>query len=81
MADKQTAKLSPNAEKVYKEMMSRGYVGEAKMATADVIAHPSLRMAKNNVMNALQELVQMNLVKRKAREKSAGYYVVAIKVS
>ena len=69
-------KLSPNAEKVYKYMKDHGFVGEEKMKTAEVIVHPSLKMAKNNVLNALQELMTKGIVKRKAREKSAGYYIV-----
>jgi len=69
-------KLSPNAEKVYKYMKDHGFVGEDKMKTAEVIVHPSLKMAKNNVLNALQELMNKGIVKRKAREKSAGYYII-----
>ncbi|MFW3147217.1 MAG: transcriptional regulator [Thermoplasmatota archaeon] len=69
-------KMSPNAEKVYRYMKDHGYVGEEKGQSADVIAHPHLKMAKNNVMNALQELVGKNIVKRKAREKSASYFII-----
>ena len=69
-------KLSPNAERVYRYMKDHNIVGEAKMATAEVITHPNLRIPKNQVMNALQELITKGAAKRKAREKSAGYYLV-----
>ncbi|MBN1390661.1 MAG: hypothetical protein JXA22_08480 [Candidatus Thermoplasmatota archaeon] len=69
-------RMSPNAEKVYRHMKDHGFVGEEKGQSADVIAHPHLKMAKNNVMNALQELVGKNVVKRKAREKASCYYLI-----
>ncbi len=70
------ATMSPNAEKVYRYMKEKGFIGEDKMKTAEVIAHPSLKLAKNNIMTALQELMNKGIVKRKAREKSAGYYII-----
>lgn len=38
-------------------MKDHGFFGENRGQSADVIANPHLKMARNNVMNALQELV------------------------
>lgn len=67
--------LSPNAEKVYNAMKQAGIVGEDKMGNADRITNIS-KLPKNFVLNALQELEKRGLVKRKAREKAAGYFLI-----
>jgi len=67
--------VSSNAEKVYMAMKNGGVIGEEKMATAERITAIS-KLPKNMVLNALQELQSKNHVKRKAREKAAGYYLV-----
>jgi DNA-binding IscR family transcriptional regulator len=67
--------VSPNAEKVYEAMKELGLVGEAKMATAERITQ-AVKLPKNMVLNALQELQNKGYVKRKVREKAAGYYLV-----
>ena len=71
-----TSGLSPNAEKLYRAMKDHGVIGEAKMVTAETLTYPALRMAKNQVTNALQEMMNKGIVKRKAREKSSGYYLI-----
>lgn len=66
--------LSSNGEKVYNAMKSSGMIGEDKMATAERITN-IVKLPKNMVMNALQELQQKGLAKRKVREKAAGYFL------
>ncbi|MGD0056526.1 MAG: helix-turn-helix domain-containing protein [Methanomassiliicoccales archaeon] len=66
--------LSTNAEKVFKAMVTAGLVGEEKMMDAQRITNMS-RLPKAQTMNALQELEKKGYVKRKAREKSAGYFL------
>lgn len=72
MADEE---LSGNLMKVYKAMKEQGYLTEEKMGTAERITQQS-RLPKNMVMNVLQELQNKGFVRRKVREKAAGYYVV-----
>ncbi|MGC8580957.1 MAG: helix-turn-helix domain-containing protein [Thermoplasmata archaeon] len=67
--------ISSNAEKIYKIMKEAGMTGEEKMATAERITTLS-KLPKTMVMNSLQELQTKGFVKRKVREKAAGYYVV-----
>lgn len=67
--------LSNWAEKVYNAMKSAGLDSEEKMANADRIVGIS-KAPKNFVLRALDELQSKGLVKRKAREKSAGYYLI-----
>lgn len=66
--------LSANGEKVYNAMKSAGMIGEDKMGTAERITN-MVKLPKNMVMNALQELQQKGVCKRKAREKAAGYFL------
>ncbi len=63
------------AEKVYNAMKSAGLDSEEKMANADRIVGLA-KAPKNFVLRALDELQSKSLVKRKAREKSAGYYLI-----
>lgn len=67
--------ISTNAEKVYEAMKKIGAISEDKIKTADDIMKAS-RLGKGLVSSALQELAGKGLVKRIARQKSAGYYVV-----
>jgi DNA-binding IscR family transcriptional regulator len=67
--------LSMYAEKVYNAMKSAGLDSEEKMANADRIVGMA-KAPKNFVLRALDELQQKGLVKRKAREKAAGYFLV-----
>jgi predicted transcriptional regulator len=67
--------LSMYAEKVYNAMKGAGLDSEEKMASADRIVGLA-KAPKNFVLRALDELQSKGLVKRKAREKAAGYYVI-----
>lgn len=67
--------LSPNAEKVYNAMKAAGLDGEEHMATAERITGLA-RLPKNFVLKGLDELQHRGLVRRRAREKAAGYYLV-----
>lgn len=67
--------VSDRAEKVYLAMKNAGITSEDKMRDADQITHLA-RLPKNFVLTALQELMSKSYVKRRAREKSAGYYLL-----
>ena len=67
--------ISDRANKVYDAMKSAGLTSEDKMRDADQITNMS-KLPKNMTLNALQELMAKGYVKRKAREKAAGYYVI-----
>ncbi len=69
------AELSDRANKVYDAMKSASVLSEDKMRTADQITQMS-RLPKNFVVQSLQELMSKGYVKRKVREKSAGYYII-----
>ncbi len=72
MADEE---LGGNALKVYKSMKDLGLSTEDKMGTAERITMAS-KLPKNMVMNVLQDLQNKGYVRRKVREKAAGYYIV-----
>ena len=63
------------AEKVYNAMKTAGLDSEEKMANADRIVGLA-KAPKNFVLRALDELQAKGLVKRRAREKAAGYYLL-----
>ena len=67
--------VSPNAVKVYRAMTELGFLSDEKMGTAERITQAS-RLPKNMVLNALQELQNKGLARRKVREKAAGYYLI-----
>ena len=66
--------VSANAARVYKVMKERGTISEEKMGTAERITQ-TVRLPKNMVLNALQELQNKGYARRKVREKAAGYYL------
>jgi DNA-binding IclR family transcriptional regulator len=66
--------LSANAVRVYKAMKEMGHVAEEKMGTAERITQ-AVRLPKNMVLNALQEMQAKGFARRKVREKAAGYYL------
>jgi predicted transcriptional regulator len=66
--------LSANAVRVYKAMKEMGQIVEEKMGTAERITQ-SVKLPKNMVLNALQELQAKGFARRKVREKAAGYYL------
>lgn len=67
--------VSDRSNKVYDTMKAAGITSEDKMRDADAITKMS-KLPKNMVLQALQELQAKGYVKRRAREKAAGYYVV-----
>ncbi|MEL9999304.1 MAG: helix-turn-helix domain-containing protein [Thermoplasmata archaeon] len=67
--------LTPNAKKVYEAMKKLGASSEDKLKTADDIMKAA-GIGKGIVNNALQELINKGYVKRIARQKSAGYYII-----
>lgn len=67
--------LTTYAQKVYESLKKIGSTSEDKLKTADDIMKAS-RLGKGIVTGALQELQQKGYVKRIARQKSAGYFVV-----
>ena len=67
--------VSDRANKVYEAMKSAGLNADDKMRDADQITNMS-KLPKNMTLNALQELMAKGYVKRKAREKAAGYYII-----
>ncbi|MBN1678036.1 MAG: hypothetical protein JW880_05805 [Candidatus Thermoplasmatota archaeon] len=67
--------LSMYAEKVYNAMKQAGIDSEEKMVNADRIVGLA-KAPKNFVLRALDELQSKGHVKRKAREKAAGYYLI-----
>ena len=66
--------VSPNAAKVYKAMKDLALLSEEKLGTSERITMSS-RLPKTMVMNALQELQTKGFARRKARDKTAGYYL------
>jgi DNA-binding IscR family transcriptional regulator len=67
--------VSANAVKVYKVMNDLGYASEEKMGNAERITQ-TVKLPKNMVLNALQELQTKSYARRKVREKAAGYYLI-----
>ncbi len=70
--------MTPIESEVVNAMREIGATTEEKKKTADDIAKKSNR-PKSMVNNALVALSQKGVIKRVAREKSAGYYVIASK--
>ncbi len=67
--------LSPMAKKVYEAMKKVGASSEDKLKTADDIMKAS-GVGKGIVTNSLQELQNKGFIKRVARQKSAGYFII-----
>jgi len=67
--------LTDNAKKIYDAMKKLGATSEEKLKTADDIMKAAA-LGKSIVNAALQELQKKGYVKRVARQKSAGYFVV-----
>ncbi len=67
--------VSDRANKVYDAMKAAGATAEDKMRDADAITKMA-KLPKGMVLSALQELEAKGYVKRRAREKAAGYYIV-----
>ncbi len=73
MADESS--LSPNSKKVYEAIKKLGAMSEDKLKTADDIMKAS-GLGKAIATGALQDLLSKGFVKRVARQKSAGYYIL-----
>jgi DNA-binding IclR family transcriptional regulator len=67
--------LTPDEAKVVEAMKSLKAVAEDKIKDADQIAKAAM-MPKGKVANILLSLVNKKVVKRVAREKAAGYYLL-----
>ncbi|MEM4134013.1 MAG: transcriptional regulator [Candidatus Micrarchaeia archaeon] len=71
--------LNPIEEKILKALIDLGATSEDKMKTADHVMKKT-NLAKGIASNGLISLVNKGLVKRVAREKASGYYVLQPKV-
>ena len=69
------AELTPDEAKVVEAMKSLKAIAEDKVKDADQIAKAAM-MPKGKVANILLSLVNKKVVKRVAREKAAGYYLL-----
>jgi DNA-binding IclR family transcriptional regulator len=67
--------LTPDEAKVVEAMKSLKAVAEDKIKDADQIAKAAM-MPKGKVANILLSLVNKKVIKRVAREKAAGYYLL-----
>jgi predicted transcriptional regulator len=70
--------LNQFEERVLKALVELGANSEQNIKTADHIRKKT-NLAKGIVGNALTSLVNKGLVKRIAREKASGYYVLSPK--
>jgi ribosomal protein S19E (S16A) len=70
--------VSERADKVYQAMKGAGWVSTEKLGDAERITQAAKPLPKNIVLNCLQELETKGYVKRKAREKAAGYYITRL---
>ncbi|MEM3370066.1 MAG: transcriptional regulator [Candidatus Micrarchaeia archaeon] len=71
--------LNPFEDKVLRALIDIGATSEEKMKTADHVMKKT-NLAKGIVGNALTSLVNKGLIKRVAREKASGYYVLQPKI-
>ncbi len=69
------ADITPIEQIVLKAMEELGATKDSVLKTADDITKKSNR-PKSLVANALTSLVNKGVIKRVAREKAAGYYVM-----
>jgi DNA-binding transcriptional regulator GbsR (MarR family) len=67
--------LSGNAEKIYHALYALKALSEENMKTADDIMKKGM-VGKAIVNSGLKELQDKKIVKRIARQKSAGYYII-----
>ncbi len=67
--------LTPIEQAVLQAMQELGATKDTAIKTADDITKKSNR-PKGLVTNALVSLSQKGLIKRVAREKAAGYYII-----
>jgi DNA-binding IclR family transcriptional regulator len=67
--------LTEDEKKIVEAMKSLGARSEEKLRDADAIAKAAM-MPKGKVANILIQLVNKKVLRRVAREKAAGYYIV-----
>ena len=67
--------LTENEEKVVEAMNSLKAIAEDKLKDVDQIAKTAM-MPKGKVANIISMLVNKKVVRRIAREKAAGYYLI-----
>jgi len=67
--------LTEDEEKVVEAMKNLKAVREDKLKTVDHITRAA-RLPKGKVANIIMNLMRKGVVKRIAREKAAGYYLV-----
>lgn len=70
--------VSERADKVYQAMKSAGWTSDQKMGDAERITLAAKPLPKNVVVNCLQELEGKGYVRRKARDKAAGYFITRL---
>jgi DNA-binding IclR family transcriptional regulator len=69
------AELTPIEQKIVAALKELGAVSEDKLKTADHV-QKQCKLPKGQVNSALMSLVSKGYVKRVAREKVSGYYLV-----
>lgn len=67
--------LTEDEKKVVEAMKSLGAKAEDKLRDADMIAKTSM-MPKGKAANVILSLVNKKILRRVAREKAAGYYLI-----
>ncbi|MGB7533452.1 MAG: helix-turn-helix domain-containing protein [Halobacteriota archaeon] len=67
--------LSGNTKKVYDALVKKGATSEGKAKGMEDIVREA-KIPKGTVANSLTELVKKRIVKRKAGEKTAKYYII-----
>jgi DNA-binding MarR family transcriptional regulator len=67
--------MSGNTKKVYDAMVAIGARGEEKSKSMEDIVREA-KIPKGTVANSINELIKKKLVKRKAGEKTARYYLI-----
>ncbi len=67
--------LTEEEKKVVEAMKVLGATSENKLKTADHIAKAAM-LPKGRVSNILLSLTNKKVIKRVAREKAAGYYLI-----
>ncbi len=68
--------LTEDEKKIVEALKAFGAIAPDKLKTTDDIAKKAA-MPKNIVANKIVEMTNKKILKRVAREKSAGYYVMA----
>lgn len=67
--------LSPNARKVYDVLETFGSKASDRTKSADQIMEKA-KLGKGQINSALDELQKKKIVKRIAKQKRAGYYII-----